>query len=467
MKKVIGWTLTLALLAAGAFWGYRRYQQGADTAAAAFQTEAARRGALTATIGATGSVRANQTAVLVWQTSGAVERVDVQVGDTVRKGDILAVLEQTSLPQSVILAQADLVSAQKALDDLRQPPSELVLAQARQAIADAQKAVDQAQKRLDSLTAQARQVDIDSAQAAVVLARDKLKKAQEDFAPYANKPEDNLRRAYFQSRLAQAQREYDNAVARLNNLLGTANEVDLAVAQASLETAQAQLADARQAYEDLLAGPSADDIAAAEARVAAAQATVNLARITAPFDATITAVYIKPGDQVSPGATAFRLDDLSRMLVDVQISEVDINRIQPGQPVVLTFDAILGKEYTGRVAEVPPVGQISQGVVTFNVTVELTNPDAEVKPGMTAAVNIVVSELQDVLLVPNRAVRFRNGERVVYILQEGEPHPVPITLGASSETVSQVLDGALKEGDLVILNPPSQFEQDGGPPFGR
>ncbi len=467
MKKGIGWTLALALLAAGAFWGYRRYQQQAANAAASYQTEAARRGALTATIGATGSVRANQTAVLVWQTSGTVEHVAVQTGDSVRKGDILAALEQTSLPQGVILAQADLVSAQKALDDLRKPPSELALAQAKQAIAEAQKAVDQAQKRLDSLTAQARQVDIDSAQAAVVLARDKLKKAQEDFAPYANKPEDNLRRAYFQSRLAQAQREYDNAVARLNNLLGTANEVDLAVAQASLETAQAQLADARQTYEDLLAGPGEDDIAAAEARLAAAQATVNLARVAAPFDATVTAVYIKPGDQVSPGATAFRLDDLSRMLVDVQISEVDINRIQVGQPAVLTFDAILGKEYRGRVAEVPPVGQATQGVVNFNVTVELTDPDAAVKPGMTAAVNIVVSELQDVLLVPNRAVRFRNGERVVYILQDGEPRPVPITLGASSETVSQVLDGDLKEGDPVILNPPSQFEQDGGPPFGR
>ncbi|RMF39880.1 MAG: efflux RND transporter periplasmic adaptor subunit [Anaerolineae bacterium] len=467
MKKFLGWTLVIVLLVA-AFVGYRQYRARAATEAqTAFQTESVRRGPLTATIGATGSVRANQTAIMTWQTSGTVAEVNVEVGDTVRKGDVLATLEQTSLSQAIIMAQADLVSAQKALDELLKPPSELAIAQAQQAIANAQKAVDQAQQRLDSLTSRARQVDIDSAQATVVMARDKLKKAQEDFAPYANKPEDNVQRAYFQSILAQAQREYDNAVARLNNLLGTANETDLAVAQANLEAAQAQLADARQNYEDLLAGPTEDDIAVAEARVAAAQATVNLARIAAPFDATVTAVESKPGDQVNPGTMAFRLDDLSHLLVDVQISEVDINRVKVGQDVVLTFDAILGKEYQGTVVEVPPVGQAVQGVVNFTVTVELTNPDEDVKPGMTAAVNIVVSQLEDVLLVPNRAVRFLNGERVVYVLENGQPKPVPITLGASSETVSQVLEGDLQEGDAIILNPPAQFNQQGGPPFGR
>ncbi len=467
MKKFIGWIVVLVLLGGG-FWAFRRYQvQKQEQSTTAYQTEAARRGPLQATIGATGSVRANQTAVLVWQTSGTIETVNVDVGDTVRRGEVLASLEQTSLPQNVILAQADLVNAQKALDDLLEPPSELTLAQAQKAIADAQKAVDDAQKRLDSLTSKARQVDIDAAQAAVVMARDKRDKAQEDFAPYENKPEDNLRRAYFQSRLADAQREYENAVARLNNLLGTANEVDLAVAQANLETAQAQLADARQTYDDLLAGPDADDISAARARVAAAQATVNLARLTAPFDAVVTAVYLKTGDQVTPGTTAFRLDDLSHLLVDVEISEVDINRVKVGQPVILTFDAVLGKEYRGEVVEVPPVGQVSQGVVNFTVTVELKDVDEEVKPAMTAAVTIVVSELEDVLLVPNRAVRFRDGERVVYVLKGGEPQPVTITLGASSDTYSEVAGGDLQEGDLIILNPPSQFEQQGGPPFGR
>ncbi|GAB4531450.1 MAG: efflux RND transporter periplasmic adaptor subunit [Anaerolineales bacterium] len=467
MKKFLTWGFVL-ILAAGGFYAYRQYQlQNAGQEIAQYQTETVRRGALTATIGATGSVRANQMTVLTWQTTGTVAQINVQVGDRVSKGQELATLEQTSLPQSIIMAQADLVNARKALENLQQPPSELAIAQAQQAIADAQKAVDQAQKVLDSLNASARQVDIDSAQATVVLARDKLQKAQDNFAPYANKPEDNLRRAYFQSVLAQAQREYDNAVARLNNLLGTANATDLAVAQANLDTAQARLADTRQAYEDLLAGPTADDVAVAEARIAAAQATLNMAHIAAPFDATVTQVENKPGDQVSPGSLAFRLDDLSHFLVDVEISEVDINRVRVGQPVILSFDAILGKEYHGQVIAVPPVGQTVQGVVNFKVTVELSDSDEEVKPGMTAAVNIVVSELQEALLVPNRAVRFRDGQRVVYILKDGQLTPVPVVLGASSESYSEVLESNLQVGDAVALNPPSQFDQQGGPPFGR
>lgn len=85
-------------------------------------------------------------------------------------------------------------------------------------------------------------------------------------------------------------------------------------------------------------------------------------------------------------------------------------------------------------------------MVDFNVTVELTNPDEQVKPGMTAAVNVVVSQLSDVLLVPNRAVRFKNGDQVVYLLRDGQVVPVVIQLGASSDTDSQVVDGELKVG---------------------
>jgi HlyD family secretion protein len=136
-----------------------------------------------------------------------------------------------------------------------------------------------------------------------------------------------------------------------------------------------------------------------------------------------------------------------------------------GQDVYLSFDAILGKVYTGEVVEVAKVGTSNQGIVEFNVTVELTNPDEEVKPGMTAAVNIVVNELEEVLLVPNRAVRIENGERVVYILRNNQPESVTVVLGASSDINSEVIDGELKEGDAIILNPPTVFESNGPPPF--
>jgi HlyD family secretion protein len=182
--------------------------------------------------------------------------------------------------------------------------------------------------------------------------------------------------------------------------------------------------------------------------------------VTAPFDGVITLVKPLPGDQVTPGTVAFRLDDLSHLLVDVQVSEIDINNIRVGQTVTMSFDAVLGRNYEGVVVEVSQAGSVVQGAVNFTVTVELTDADESVKPGMTAAVNILVKEVKNVLVVPNRAVRVIDGQRVVYVLKNGIPEMVKIRLGATSDTVSEVINGDLKEGDLIVLNPPAMF---GGP----
>ena len=523
MRRIITISLIIIILVGGVY-GWREYsrQQEQEALLASLQTVAAERGPLVSTIGTTGTVRSNQTAILNWQTSGTVAIVYARVGDAVVKGEELASLEQTSLPQNVILAQADLVSAQKeledlmnselqvaialqaieqaqqALDDLNNP--ELQQALALQAIADAEQAVKFAELRLQSLQSTASQADIDAAEAQVIIARDKLEKAQKNYEPYADKPEDNLQRANFQQQLAAAQQEYDLAVRNYNALISTASETDIAVAQTNLATAKAQLVeaqrqyerikdgpnpadvalleaqlnDARREYDRIKDGPDPDDIAVLESRIAAARATINQSRITAPFDGVLTQSEVKVGDQIMPGKPAFRMDDLSRLLVDLEVTEVDINRIQEGQNVSLTFDAIPDKEYHGKVTEVSLVGTQVQGIVTFTVIVELTDADENVKPGMTSAVNIVIDQLEDALLVPNRAVRVVNGQRVIYLLStDGSLRRVDIELGASSETYSEVIGGELSVGDLIILNPPSTFLQEefGSPhsrgPFGN
>lgn len=513
MKKWIIIVVIVVVLAVG-FYGFTQYRARQASASSEYQTVPAERGSLTATIGATGVVHAKQTANLAWLTSGTVKDVNVKVKDRVSTDQVLSELEQTSLAQNVILAQADLVNAQKTLNDLlnsdvqkakaaqavdnaqkalddAQDP-QLNQAKAQEAIANAQKAVDDAELALRWAQSPASQSLIDDAQAQVVIAKDRLDKAKEKYAPYENKPEDNLTRASLLSQLSLAQQQYDAAVRKLNGLQGTSGPTDIAVKEADLATAKAQLEQAKRDWERLKDGPNPadiallkaqlddakreydrlkngadpNDIAAAQARIAAAQATINQAKITAPFDGIITDISIKPGDQVTPGTVAFRLDDLSHLLVDVQVSEVDINRIQAGQNVNLTFDAISNKEYHGDVSEVAPVGTSTQGVVDFTVTVELTDADEAVKPGMTAAVNMVVSQLSDVLLVPNRAVRVLNGKRVVYILKNGNLETVDITLGASSDTNSEVVAGDLKVGDQIVLNPPVTFGPNNGP-FGN
>jgi HlyD family secretion protein len=462
MKRVATIVIIVVVLAGG-FFLFRRFTGQQASANSAFQTTPAQRGGLTASVGATGVVYANQSVVLGWQTSGIVDQVNAKVGDQVTKDQVLANLQPTSLPQNIILAQADLVNAQKTLKDLYD--TSLALAQAEQKVAAAQDNVKNKQDALDSLKQPARQVDIDQAQANVTTAKIQLDKARENFQPYENKPEDNPVRANLYSRYVQAQQNYDSAVRLLNNLQGTASDLSVSVAEADLKLAQAQLEDAQKQYDDLKAGPDAVDVTNAKTKIEAAQATLDLARIAAPFEGMITDVQTKPGDQVNAGSTAFRIDDLSHLLVDVQVSEVDINSVQVGQDASLTFDAITNKTYTGKVTKVALVGNANQGVVDFTVTVELTNADDPVKPGMTAGVNIVVQQLKDVLLVPNRAVRVVNGNRVVYILKDGAPQAVNITLGASSDTDSQVVGGDLKEGDPIVLNPPLTFDQNGPPPF--
>ncbi len=518
MKRFIIIVVLLVVVIGGfAAFGAYRANQLRDETLASLQTEIAGRGSLVATVGATGIVRSNQSAILAWDSAGTAGNINVRTGDAVTAGDVLADIQQTTLPQGVILAQADLVSAQNALEDLyktalqqaqalkavedaqqaledAQNP-QLQQALALQAIADALKVVETAERNLQILSTPADQASIDAQKAQVILAADALQRAQDAYDPWANKPDDNLIRANLQARLSAAQQHYDAAVRLLNALLGTGSPVDIAVAQADLATANARLLQAQRDYEEVKDGPSAaqlalleaqladagenlaeiadgpnaDEIAAAEARIAAAQATLNSAFIVAPFNGIISEVRVKPGDQVAPGSAAFRLDDLSRLFVEVEVSEVDINRIKVGQAVVLTFDAVLAKEYTGVVTEVALVGTTSQGVVSFNVTVELLDADENVLPGMTAGASLVVSQLEDVLRVPNRAVRVLDGERVVYILREGAllPEPVVVILGPSSDDYSEVVGGDLQVGDVIVLNPPAaSFFESAGPPGG-
>lgn len=400
-------------------------RQSNANSATQFQTATIGRGNLTATIGSTGTVRAKQSATLTWQAAGSVESVDVQVGDRVGPDDVLASLLETSLPQNIITAAADLASAQKDLDQLLN--SDTALAQAA--------------------------IDLESAQEAYEKAKNYLTYLQTS----PKVPQTETRFFLQQRRWGW---EYRTST---KSFKAPAPAEWISDAENDLALKTAQLEDAQQEFDRLNTG-NTEEIAAAQARVAAAQATLNLARVISPFAGTVTEAYPLPGDQVSAGADAFRIDDLTSLLVDVEVSEVDINSVEIGQPVTLSFDAVLGKEYHGKVVKVAQTGASVSGVVNFKVTVEMTDADDDVKPGMTAAVTITIMELQDVLLVPNRATRFVDGSRVVYRLVDGQPVETKVSLGASSDTMSVLIDGDAGEGDIIVLNPSSETQ--GGPSIG-
>ncbi len=207
MRKAIILIIVLAVIAGGVFLFIRLRSGQRASALSNLQTVAVERGELVASIGATGTVRANQTAILPWQTTGSVSDVSVSVGEQVTADQVLAKLEATSLPQNVLLAGVDLVNARTALDDLLKPPTELSVKQAEQAIAKAEETVRDLEQHVNNLKTASTQSDIDQARASVTLAKDQLDKAREDYAPYENKPEDNLVRASLLGRLAQVQAE--------------------------------------------------------------------------------------------------------------------------------------------------------------------------------------------------------------------------------------------------------------------
>jgi HlyD family secretion protein len=387
-----------------------------------YQSEAAKRGDLSALVGATGAVRSIQSATLTWQAGGIVERVNGQLGEPVREGDVLAVLAQSSLSQNIILAEADLVAAQQELDDLLH--SDTDQANAVIALREAQDAYDKALEYRQSLEGK---IDI-------------------QYVVWVDgQPKAKVRRGY-------------------------ADETQKAKADEEVALKKGQLDDAQRAYDRLKNGPNAQDIAAAEAKVAAAQATLNQAMIMAPFAGVVTDASVLAGDQVAAGEVAFQIDDISRLQIDVEVSEVDINHVAVGQGVTVNFDAVQGVDYHGEVVSVAGAGASSEGSVNFKVTVELSDADALVRPGMTAAVLIQVRNVEDALLVPNRAVRVVDAKRVVYVLgEDGTLTPVEVRLGATSDTYSEVVGGDLQEGDKVVLNPPTttNFGPGNGPANGN
>ncbi|MBL7164336.1 MAG: efflux RND transporter periplasmic adaptor subunit [Anaerolineales bacterium] len=520
-------------------------QRQASALLEGLETITVERGPLISFIEADGVVRSEQNAILVWETSGEVSEVLVEAGDRVTNDQLLASLDQTSLPSAVILAGADLVSAQQALDDLfnsqmQQAQAqkavedaqqaledalnpEMTQAQAQVAIASAERDLERAQRHYGILMTPASAWSLQQIYSNILLTEVAIVDLEEDVADIGKKVNQTVLHPFesrilykqmysdLQIQLAQAQDRYLGLVDRYEELLAPPDPVDVAVAEAALAAAQAQLADALRQWERVKDGPTQaeiavleakladaqrewerlkdsptpEDIASAEARLTAAQAILEMTSITPPFDGVITDVSIQPGDQVNSGEIAFRLDDLSRLLVDLQVSEIDINRVKVGQDVILTYDAILAMEYRGLVVDVSPVGVETQGVVTFAVTVELIDADAAVRPGMTSSANIEIGRVENALLVPNQAIRSLDGQRVVYLFgdgirfgvlaapQEGRPGgplgglletfgggvpsntilPIPITVGINSDIYSEVIGGDLGEGDEILLNP--------------
>ena len=329
---------------------------------------------------------------LSFNTGGLVAEVLVKEGDAVQKGQAIARLDQREQFASALAkAELDLLSAQQALNTLNDNAS-VATSAAQKKVADARATFRDAQQRLDNLNSSSPETDLNSARASVTILKDRLDQAQKDFNAYENKAEDNLTRAQLLSKLADAQKKYDNAVRLLNNLQGTANQIDLSVADATLSLAQAQLDLAEQNYSKVQAGPNPDDLASAQARVkatetalAASKAAYDDLELKAPFFGTLSQLKLKVGELASPGLPAAVLGDFSQWVVETSdLTEIDVPKIKVGDAVQVTFDALPGLELPGVVDTIGGIDVQKNGDTTYTTRIRLTQGDPQLRWGMTA-----------------------------------------------------------------------------------
>jgi HlyD family secretion protein len=498
--------VVIVVVAVGGFFVYRQATSPSTSAVANLQTAQVQRGTVVASVNAAGAITAPKTATLAWQTTGIIGQVNVAVGDTVNLGDRLMELDSKSLANSVIQAQADLIAAQENLDTLMAGPTQQQLAQAKLNVVQAQQAITTSQKNLNNLLGTASQTLLDqarnskaaleAAQVNVQLAqvspdvtslqsqvfvtnwyRQRLEEAQ---AKSEKNPTDpdllakvqqaqnayqiqldkqstlelkiNANQAALDNTVQNAQTTYTQTLANLQAVQQGPDPAKVALDQAQLELAKANLTQTQTDLAKLQAGPDPKDIAAAKAKVAAAQAIVDSPKLVAPFQATVVAVDNHVGDSITNNQTAVVLADLSSLQIQVNISEVDINSVALSQTVNVTVDAASGQTFQGKVSQVSSLGQSSQGVVTFPVTVVIPKPDPALKSGMTAAVAIVTDSHANVLTVMNRAIHSTGGQRTVTVLFEGQQISTPVTVGLSDGSMTEVTSDNLKEGDTVVIN---------------
>jgi multidrug resistance efflux pump len=402
---------------------------------------------------ASGTIEAVEVTIAAEQ-GGQIAELWVSEGDQVQQGDRLFSIEdkllETQLRQAesslsiaqanydlvaagrteeqkqanIAAAQLEVTTAEQALDELYDK-HDIALAQAQKAVAEAKQAVEDAEQRLENYRQSAPQEDIDQAYANMVLARENLDDAIEDFEEHENKPKDNLQRAAALSKKAQAQEAYDAAARLYNNLINDGDALDIEEAQADLALAKANLEQAEEDYETLQEGPDPDDVAMAEARLENAQAQLDLAKadrptaeelavaeaevkaaqanleavqvqlekmiVSAPISGTVTTRTINVGEVIQPGLATMTISQLDQLTVTVYIPENQYGRINLGDSAELKvdsfptqrFDAVVTRiadqaEYTPRNVQT----QEERQTTVYAIELKVENPEGKLKPGM-------------------------------------------------------------------------------------
>jgi HlyD family secretion protein len=409
------------------------------------------RGDLTESIDVVGTLEAIPSATLTWQSGGIVDSFDVKVGDKVKEGDVLMTLTESTLDSSILEAQSSLLEAKQTLSNLKSANTNLYTA--AQTLADNEYTLRQKKTDRDYWnTKGASDETIDAAREAYYAAKEEVWKQEAAYNALANLAADDPEKVAAYENKKAAIEAQEKALRNLNYILGVYYDYSVETDFIEYDQALAAVKEARVAYNRYL--DQSDEIAAAEAAVQALENTINTGKIIAPFDGTITKINAVAGDLITSGSStaAITISNLDNLMIEVQISEVDINKVAVGQKATVTFDAISGKEYSGYISSISSSGEEdTNGVVQFSVWVKLDDADDQVKPGFTSVVSIITAEVQDALLVPYDAVVSRDGSYMVVLVNGSSTTMVPVEIGATSDLYAEITSGEIEEGDQVVI----------------
>ena len=461
---IIATIVILTMVVGLGFVGCGAFAPKGSESLSGLETVPVRRGTLVATVSASGSVAPKAQAMLTFKTPGRVAEVNVEEGDRVEEGEVLARLETKDLELAVAQAEASLAQAEAQLKQIEKGPSAHDLAAAEASLASAE-------ANLARLLAGPDEREIEMAKLNWEQAQNNLWAAQAERDGVAgNKMNPGYMVDAANARVAAAETAAKIAKLQYEQTKAGPDEHEVAIAQAQVDQAQAAL-------DKLKSSPTPEELAIARAQVDQARAALARARLqleeavlVAPFAGTVASVDVSVGELASSAKPAIVLVDLSALHLDITVDEIDIGRIKVGQKATITLDAFPDVELKGRVTRIDPVGTVVQGVVTYGVRIEIEPTEVPIRPGMTANVDILVERREGVLMVPNRALRRDGKGKYVEVLTGGQRQRRYVTTGLSNESFTEVVKG-LEEGEQVIVSAPREnvLEQGGGLrlPFGK
>jgi HlyD family secretion protein len=453
-RSLIVLTLVALGLPAAIFGMGANQMQASQQTASTIQYSTVQRGDVRVDVTATGVIEADDVVNLSLTTAGKVAELFVKEGDYVLVGDPILRRENDAERLAHERALLALQVAQVRLDDILAPVDE-------DDIRVAQANVDAAWGAYADIDSAVSAEDIQAAQ----LRYDQAMQAMRD-AERARQIAGGLSEEEFTLLEAQiGEASFNAEVARLQlEDLRSANQGDLGAAYARVQEAQRKL-------EQVMAGPTDAEIDRARVAVEQAQVEVSQAEekynetlLVSPAEGVISNIETEIGELVTPGSTLVELTDINPLHITVEVDEIDIRQIEIGMPAQVELDALPGALLEARLTDVALFGREEDGIVSYDVDIDLASNDERARVGMTAEASITVEEKRDVLVIPNQYIRLDRGRGQAFVniqRPDGTLEEVEIRLGLQGQDTSEVLSG-LNEGDVIALDLSDRFSLFGG-----